>query len=302
LTKRYRPGTPALNDLSFRLEGSGAIGFLGPNGAGKTTTLKLLVGLLNPSGGRAFLNGYDPMKDRRRALADVGAVIENPEPYPSETIFDALERVGQLRGLEEAEIDDEVDRCNALLHLPPLERTCGGLSKGERQRVVLAAACIGDPGVLLLDEPTNGMDPVERAQARQMLARLKSDHLILMSSHLINDVAEVCDRVIIIDHGAILFQDTVDGFAQPALRKAVDIEFVNPVPVESLGLLTNRLRGIKRLGSRKFRFYFDGADSSTAGLIEECLRIGPISGCSAAAPPLEETYREIISGTLPAST
>ncbi len=145
LTKWYVPGTPVLDDITFREEGSGAIGFLGPNGAGKTTTLKLLLGLLRPSSGSVRLNELDPAKDRRRALDRVGAIVESPEPYPSETIYDALERVGALRGLDATGIDEEIDRCHRELHLPPLDWRCGWLSKGERQRVVLAAACLGDP-------------------------------------------------------------------------------------------------------------------------------------------------------------
>jgi ABC-2 type transport system ATP-binding protein len=296
VTKSYVRGTPVLNDLTFREEGSGAIGYLGPNGAGKTTTLKLLVGLLKPSAGRALLNGRDPLRDRRRALADVGAVIENPEPYPSETIYDALERVGQIRGLGAQEIDQEIDRCHGDLHLPPYGRRCGGLSKGERQRVILAAACLGDPGILLLDEPTNGMDPSERAEVRKLLNRLKRDHLILMSSHLITDVTEVCDRLIFIDRGAILLHESVEVVARGVRSQAMDVEFAQPTSIESLKPIAPWIRKTVQLTERKFRLGFDGAEETRSRLIEECVRIGPLSSCSAAVPALEEAYREIIEG------
>jgi ABC-2 type transport system ATP-binding protein len=294
LSKWFRAGSPVVDGLSFHAEGSGAIGYLGPNGAGKTTTLKLLVGLLAPSKGRALLNGRDPFRDRRRALADVGAVIENPEPYPAETIFDALERVGLLRGLDPSGIDAEVDRCHASLHLPPLHRTCGSLSKGERQRVILAAACLGDPGVLLLDEPTNGMDPGERADVRDFLSELKRDHLILMSSHLITDVAEVCDRVMIIDHGSILSHETLEDVVRHVRTRSVDVEFARPTALEALAPLAPDLRRSLRLTERKFRLYFDGDEATHGRLIEACARIGPLSSCAPSVPALEEAYREII--------
>src|SRR5580693_8229294 len=234
LTKWYSPGHPVLDDVTFREEGSGAIGYLGPNGAGKTTTLKLLLGLLAPSAGSVRLNGLDPTQDRRLALAQVGAIVESPEPYPSETVYDALERVGALRGLDVGGIDDEVDRCQTELHLPPLASRCGWLSKGERQRVVLAAACMGDPAVLLLDEPTNGMDPAERIVVRGFLRRLKRDHLILMSSHLIPDVSAICDRLIFLDRGTIRRRATADEVASLVRVSAVDVEFRGPIPAEGL--------------------------------------------------------------------
>ncbi len=299
LTKWYSPGAPVLDDLTFREEGAGAVGYLGPNGAGKTTTLKLLVGLLHPSKGRAYLNGFDPMVDRRRALWDVGAVIENPEPYPSETIYDALERVGQLLGLGAEEIDSEIDRGHANLHLPPLERRCGGLSKGERQRVVLAAACLGDPGVLLLDEPTNGMDPGERIEVRRLLNRLKRDHLILMSSHLIGDVAEICDRLIFIGQGSILLQDSLENVARRVHSRAMVVEFVHPTREEALTPLSPWVRKTTRLSERKFRLRFDGAEETRSRLLEECLRVGALASYSPAVPALEDAYREIVSGERP---
>jgi ABC-2 type transport system ATP-binding protein len=295
LTKWYTPGSPVLNDISFREEGSGAIGYLGPNGAGKTTTLKLLLGLLIPSAGSARLNGLDPARDRRRALAGVGAIIESPEPYPSETIYDALERVGELRGLDADGVDDEIDRCHRELHLPPLEWKCGWLSKGERQRVVLAAACLGDPEVLLLDEPTNGMDPAERLEVRGFLKRLKRDHLILMSSHIIADVSAICDRLIFIDEGKILLHASADEVAAQVRVNAVDVEFARPTAPEALEPLQPWVRKTIRLGDRRFRLRFDGTEETISRLITECQRIGPLSSFTPAVPTLEAAYRDVIT-------
>lgn len=301
LTKCYRRDVPVLDDVTFSFEGSGAIGYLGPNGAGKTTSLKLLVGLLRPTAGKALLNGFDPVAERRKALWDVGAVIENPEPYPSETVFDALERVGELRGLDADGVDDEIDRCHDELHLPPLERRCGTLSKGERQRVVLAAARMGDPPVLLLDEPTNGMDPGERIEVRRLLLRLKRDHLILMSSHLITDVAEICDRLIFIDRGRILRQDTVASVASQVESRGLLIEFAGPVEPAALSVLEGLAERTTVLDPRRVRLRFDGTPATRARILEACGRIGTLAGFGPSVPPLEEAYRQIVAAGIPES-
>ncbi|MCI4327014.1 MAG: ABC transporter ATP-binding protein [Thermoplasmata archaeon] len=295
LTKWYVPGSPILDDVSFREEGCGAVGYLGPNGAGKTTTLKLLLGLLQPSAGSVRLNDLDPAQDRRRALARVGAIVESPEPYPSETIYDALERVGALRGLDASGIDDEIDRCHRELHLPPLEWPCGWLSKGERQRVVLAAACLGDPAVLLLDEPTNGMDPAERVEVRGFLKRLKRDHLILMSSHLIADVSAICDRLIFLDRGKIRLRASADEVASLVRVDAVDVEFVRPTELAALEGLQPWVRKSVRLGDRRYRFRFDGQEETLSRLLEECGRVGPLLSFTPSVPALEAVYRQVIT-------
>src|SRR5580658_1821567 len=295
LTKCYSPGFPVVHDISFREEGSGAIGYLGPNGAGKSTTLKLLLGLLMPTSGEARLNDFDPVRDRRNALARVGAIIESPEPYPSERVFDALERVGQLRGLDRNGIDDEIDRCHRELHLPPLEWRCGWLSKGERQRVVLAAACLGDPEVLLLDEPTNGMDPAERVEVRGFLKRMKRDHLILMSSHLITDVSAICDRLIFIDKGEIRLHASAEEVAARVRVRAVDVEFARPIATKALEPLQPWAPKVTRLAERRFRLRFDGNEETLTRLLVECQRIGPLSSFTPAVPALEAAYRDIVT-------
>ncbi|MGI0053101.1 MAG: ABC transporter ATP-binding protein [Thermoplasmata archaeon] len=298
VTKWYARGAPVLRNVSFREEGPGAVGVLGPNGAGKTTALKLLVGLLRPSRGSVTLNGFDPVRARRCALEDVGAVVESPEPYPSETIFDALERVGRLRGLDEDGIDEEIDRLHLAFHLPPLPSRCGGLSKGERQRVVLAAACFGDPRTLLLDEPTNGMDPAERTEVLAFLGRLKRDHLILISSHLIDDLARICDRLLFLDRGAIRLRTTVEELGARTRADFVDIEFVRPLVSGHVELLGRWARGTVRTGDRTIRLWFDGTEATRAGLLQACGQIGGMVRFAPASSPIEAAYREMMdSGT-----
>lgn len=294
LTKWFHEGSPVLDDISFRYEGAGAIGYLGPNGAGKTTTLKLLVGLLRPSRGRAELNGVDPTVNRRRALWDVGAVIETPEPYPTLSVFEALDTVGRSRGLGSAAIDREIDRCNELLHLPPFRMRIGWLSKGQRQRVALASALVGDPSVLLLDEPTSGLDPAERVLVRGLLNRLKRDHLILMSSHQMLEVTEVCDRVVFLNRGRVLLRTEVVRLADRIRPRHVDVEFAEPVASGTETALSSITSEVVRLSDRRWRISFDGSTATRARLLRLCQGVGEVVQFTGSSLLLEDAYLDLI--------
>ncbi len=295
LTKSYHGGTPVLDNVTFSLQGAGAYGYLGPNGAGKTTTLKLLVGLLRPTRGRALVNGCDPIRDRKRALWNVGAVIETPEPYPTWTVFDALNAVGELRGLDPEGIDDEIDRCMAALKIPALHRTMGSLSKGQRQRVVLAGALIGDPGVLLLDEPTSGLDPEERVLVRGLLRELKRDHLILLSSHQMAEVADVCDELLILHDGRLLLQERLAEVDARIRSRQLDVDFVVPPSAESLAPLRAVAADVTTLSDRRVRLTYDGSPETRARLLAECQRIGTVARFTSATLALEEAYLEAVA-------
>src|SRR5208282_5417475 len=295
LLKSFRTGPPALSYLSFRYEGAGAIGYLGPNGAGKTTTLKLLVGLLRPSQGHAFVNEIDPMVDRKGALWDVGALIETPEPYPTLNVQEALDVVGRARGLSRDDIDREVDRCHELLDLPSLDLRIGWLSKGQRQRVALAATLMGDPSVLLLDEPTSGLDPAERVLVRRLLNRLKRDHLVFMSSHQMFEVTEVCDQLVFLNQGRILLKDRVDRVSDRIRALQVDVEFERPVAAEAMAALRTIATDVVAISERRWRISYDGSDQNRVHLLELCQGIGPVAQFSNTSLVLEEAYLELLS-------
>ena len=295
LSKSFRPGAPVLRDLSFRFEGAGAIGCLGPNGAGKTTTLKLLVGLLRPTRGRAFVNGVDPMVDRKSALWDVGAVIETPEPYPTLNVHEALDVVGRSRGLSPNDVDAEVDRCHELLDLPPLGHRIGWLSKGQRQRVALASALMGDPTVLLLDEPTSGLDPAERVLVRGLLQRLKRDHLLFLSSHQMVEVANVCDRLIFLDRGQVLLNDRTENVTRQIRARQVDVEFGRPVEPATQTTLRPLATEVVTLSERRWRISFDGGEEARTQLLALCQRIGPVLEFASSSLLLEDAYLRLVA-------
>jgi len=300
LSKNFLRGRPALQEATFRYEGSGAIGYLGPNGAGKTTTLKLLTGLLRPSAGTARINGVNVIEHRKEALADVGAIIESPEPYPSQTVAEAIEMVAEFRGGRSAGIGREIDELNAKLELPPLNARCGRLSKGQRQRVSIAASLVRDPRVIILDEPTSGLDPKERILIRNLLNVLKKDHLILMSSHLMQEVTEICDHVIFINEGQILLRDSVENVATRFRTRAVEVEFATPMPIDRIQALGSVVGEVRVVGERRFRIAFDGSVSARAEILRGLVGLGPVLSYQSASLVLEDAYLALMQNESPA--
>ncbi|MHB8351527.1 MAG: ABC transporter ATP-binding protein [Thermoplasmata archaeon] len=294
LTKRFG-GFVALDNAEFRIEGAGAVGYLGPNGAGKTTSLKLLTRLLRPSGGRALINGLDVADDLKEALWSVGTVIETPEPYPQQTGREALRMVGEFRGLSRERTNDQIARYAELLELPPLDRRSGRLSKGQRQRVVLAGALLSEPSILLLDEPTSGLDPAERVILRRIFAERKQQGLILMSSHLLAEVAELCERVLIVNRGRILLDDSVASISARFRSHQVDVEFTLPVPAERWAAAGALVRAVTPLGGARYRIDFDGTENARAELLQACQRIGSVVGFSSSTLMLEDAYLAVLS-------
>ncbi|MCI4345142.1 MAG: ABC transporter ATP-binding protein [Thermoplasmata archaeon] len=286
--------TAALTGATFRFDGVGAIGYLGPNGAGKTTTLKLLTRLLRPTTGHARINGTDVTSRPKAALWDVGAVIESPDPYPQQTGREALEMVGEFRGLSSERLHDQIERYAKLLELPPLERRTGKLSKGQRQRIVLASALISEPAIILLDEPTSGLDPAERVIIRNLLVELKRERLILMSSHLLPEVTEICDRVIFVNEGRIVAQDTVAGLAGRFKETQIDVEFVAAPSADRLASLAGLASKLEAVGPSRYRLTFDGSDEARTKLLVACQQVGAIRSFASSTLSLEDAYLKLM--------
>jgi len=232
LTKRFGSFT-ALDHLNLKVEGAKCVGFLGPNGAGKTTTLKMFTDLIFPTEGEAFVNGVSVQKDRKRALASCGDLIESPEIYPALTPREAFEMSGALRGMRPEEI-----RSRTAIVLDEVKMTewadekVGRFSKGMKQRVNIAAALLSDPEVVILDEPSTGLDPRGMAEVRSIVRGLKGEsRLIFMSSHILSEVVDVCDEVALLDRGKLLFADRLSKVADRLGGgvRAVEAEFTSPI-------------------------------------------------------------------------
>jgi len=211
LTKRYGPVT-AVDDISFTVERGEILGFLGPNGAGKTTTMRVLTGYMPPTEGKAFVAGYDVMEKPIEAKRRIGYLPETPPLYPELTVREYLSFVAKIKGVPRGERKARVEEMMRKTHVDDVaNRHCGKLSKGYRQRVGLAQALMHNPDVLILDEPTAGLDPKQIIETRQLIRGLAGDHTIILSTHILPEVSQTCQRVVIINRGKVVAVDTPDN-------------------------------------------------------------------------------------------
>ncbi len=196
----------AIRDVTFSVPQGQVAAFLGPNGAGKSTTMRILTGYLAPSAGRARIAGLDVNADRIRAAERLGYLPENGPLYPEMTPLALLEFFGRARGLRGARLKQRIEAVTALCALDPvLEKSIHKLSRGYRQRVGMAQALLHEPDVLILDEPTSGLDPNQIREVRQTIRELGRTKTILLSTHILQEVEAMADRVIFIDRGRIVF-------------------------------------------------------------------------------------------------
>jgi len=213
LTRRYGHFT-AVDDVSFRVEKGEILGFLGPNGAGKTTTMRVLTGFMPPTEGNAVVAGFDVFEQPLEAKQRTGYLPETPPLYPDMTVREYLTFVARLKmgkttsGARRQRVETVMRR----VHVDDVaDRHCSKLSKGYRQRVGLGQALIHDPEVLILDEPTAGLDPKQIIETRELIRTLAHDHTIILSTHILPEVAQTCQRVVIINKGRVVAVDTPEN-------------------------------------------------------------------------------------------
>ena len=211
LTKRYGRFT-AVDGVSFRVEKGEILGFLGPNGAGKTTTMRILTGYMPATTGKALVGGFDVFDHPLEAKKRTGYLPETPPLYPEMTVREYLMFVARIKGVaskaQRAQVDTSMEKTRVA---DVASRHCGKLSKGYRQRVGLAQAILHNPDVLILDEPTAGLDPKQIMETRDLIKSLAGDHTIVLSTHILPEVAQVCQRVVIINKGKVVAIDTPDN-------------------------------------------------------------------------------------------
>ncbi len=203
----------ASRDVTFTINRGEVAAFLGPNGAGKSTTMKLLTGYLAPSTGSAHIAGHDVSNDRLAASQQLGYLPENGPLYADMTARSLLRFFGEARGMGPAQINEAMHRVIELCNLQTvLGKPIGKLSKGYRQRVGMAQALLHEPEVLILDEPTAGLDPNQIRDVRQMIRQLGETKTILLSTHILQEVEAMCDRVVFINEGRLRFDGSKDDF------------------------------------------------------------------------------------------
>ena len=209
LTKDYG-ARRAINNLKFDAQQGEIVGFLGPNGAGKTTTMRILTGYMPPTDGEAIVAGYDVVEESLEVRKRVGYLPETVPLYTDMTAFDYLRFMGELRHIPN--VDDRVEEVLDMVGL--IDRAdgyIGNLSKGMRQRIGLAQALLHRPEVLILDEPTIGLDPGQVVEVRELIREIGKERTVLLSTHLLNEAQNICDRVLIINKGKIVAEDTTEN-------------------------------------------------------------------------------------------
>ncbi len=301
LTKNYGKFT-ALDNLNLKLEGSKCVGFLGPNGAGKTTTLKIFTDLIKPSSGSALINGLEVHGNKKKALENCSALVETPEIYPYMSTREALNLVADLKGLPRSDRKRMIEEAVSEVKMDEwIDAKVGKFSKGMKQRINIASTLIGYPSVIFLDEPTTGLDPRGMAEVREIIKSLKKkDRLIFMSSHLLNEVSDVCDEVALIDHGKLLAYGTLEDVTArfSGDEGIADATFSGPLEQSSIDKDVSRLTNVisvERVNGNTIRLRFKGGQRAQEGILADLvsLKLGLVE-FKKAFSKLEDTYMSLI--------
>src|SRR6201997_2746252 len=257
LTKRYAR-TVAVDGISFEVAKGQIVGFLGPNGAGKTTTMRMLTCFLPPSSGTASVAGFDVLEKPLEVKKRIGYLPESPPIYPEMEATEYVEFVGKLKGLSGSDLQKRVDYvCERCAIADVKKKLIGRLSKGYRQRVGLAQAIIHNPDVLILDEPTAGLDPKQINETRDLIKDLAGDHTIILSTHILPEVEQTCEQVIIIDKGKLVATDSVRNLqARARGAESVVVEVAGRKGDLEPGLVQQKLErvsGVSRVACKNQR-------------------------------------------------
>ena len=268
LTKEFGDFT-AVRDVSFTIAPGECVGFLGPNGAGKTTTMRVIAGIFPPTSGSVRVGGHDVQRDPDATRRLVGYFPENAPYYPEMSVEEYLAFVARAKRLPRAARRAEIERVIRATTLGEMRRRLvGKLSKGFRQRVGLAQALLGDPQVLILDEPTSGLDPEQVAEIRELVKSLRGQRTIIFSSHILSEVSQVAQRVVIINRGRVVAEDRPEGLAR-RIEGAVTVHLRAEAPESELRALLSMIPGVHDLAVVDGRFRFHARDE---GVVREVSR------------------------------
>src|SRR5581483_5461205 len=227
LTKYYGDFR-AIHDVTFTAEHGEILGLLGPNGAGKTTTMRIVTGFMPATEGTVSVEGFDVVKEAREARRRIGYLPENPPLYHDMTVSSYLKFVGRIKGVAKSELDDALERVLDKCFLTDVaDRIVSRLSKGYRQRVGLAGALIHNPPVLILDEPTIGLDPKQIIEIRTLIKELAGDRTVILSTHILPEVSQICSKVVIINEGTVAVEKSLKELAQGASLEEVFLRYIS---------------------------------------------------------------------------
>jgi ABC-2 type transport system ATP-binding protein len=298
LLRRERREVRAVDGISFEVARGETVGYIGPNGAGKSTTIKMLTGILVPSGGSVRVAGIDPSRERTRLARRIGVVFgQRTTLWWDLPLRDSYDLVRRMYRVEPARFRANLDRCVDLLDLGPLlEVPVRQLSLGQRMRGDIAAALLHDPEVLYLDEPTIGLDVISKAKVRQFLAEVKAAGAttVLLTTHDLTDIEQLCERVMVIDHGRLVHDGDLAGLhAVGASERVLVVDFARELPaVDVPGARTVRVEGPRQWLSFP-------ASASAAPLVAEVAARYPLVDLSVREPAIEEVIARLYGDRAP---
>ena len=244
VTKKYNDFI-AVDYISFKIEDGEVVGFLGPNGAGKSTTMNMITGFIEPTTGKIIVNGFDINQKAKQAKKQIGYMPENVPLYLELTVSEFISYMADLKLVKRKEKKDEIAR---VLKATGLEEVKGklirNLSRGYRQRVSLAGALVGNPPILILDEPTVGLDPIQIKEIRTLIKELGKKHTILISSHILEEISQMCNKVIIINKGKIIRTDNMENIEEEAKPDETEITLTVEENNTKLPEIKNEIKAI----------------------------------------------------------
>ena len=265
---RYYGDHCAVNNVSFSLERGEILGFLGPNGAGKSTTMQMICGNLAPTAGQIAINGIDILDKPKEAKRELGYLPEVPPVYRDLTTDEFLDYCARLHRIPRASIGKAVENAKERCGLTELStRLIGNLSKGYQQRVGIAQAILHTPAVIILDEPTVGLDPIQIREIRELIRELGKAHGIILSTHILPEIQEVCTRVQIIHQGQLVLNDSIQGLERSMRGLSVQLRTQDTPDLVKLYAIKG-IHGIEELGDNRYRIFHD-QESTPAGAIAE---------------------------------
>lgn len=219
VTKKY-PNIKAVDNINFTIKDGEVVGFLGPNGAGKTTTMNMITGFIEPTEGQIIINGFDIVKKSKKAKKQIGYMPEGVPLYTELTAREFVNYMAELKDVKAKERKEAVEKAIEETGLKDVQnKLIKNLSKGYKQRVSMAGALVGNPEVIILDEPTVGLDPKQITEIRSLIKELGKKHTVILSSHILSEVSQICERVIIINHGKIVAIDTPENLENKTKEK-----------------------------------------------------------------------------------
>jgi ABC-2 type transport system ATP-binding protein len=287
----------AIHDLSFEIGKGEIVGFLGPNGAGKSTTMKILTGFMPATSGKANVAGFDVFDQPLAVKRNVGFLPENPPVYPEMTVTDYLEFAARLHQVPKANVKSAVKKVIDKVALGDVRgRLIGNLSKGYRQRVGLAQALTHNPAVLILDEPTVGLDPKQIIEIREVIKELKGDHTVILSSHILPEVTATCQRIIVINKGQIVAEDTIERLTsrlKKGLIYSLDVKTAAPAGIEAIRKVPG-VASVTATGTKLVIEMKQGSGETRDQVVEAAVKAGMgVLEFSAERVSLEEIFLQL---------